>query len=276
VAVSRTGTSTDRIMTSPDGINWTIRTSTADNNWHGVTYGNGLFVAVSSTGTGNRIMTSGKSLESLIQPNNIYQGGMNIFGNVGIGTTTPTKPLTVLGDTLIKKTSTTSLDIQNDGGTSAFAINTSTNTATGEATTKTGAENKILVDNVPVKVTPTFTTGTYVLNTEFSQVYRIGKLLYFNLRVEVTKITTAGTGDIALQLPGYVISSTFRGNAFLIRANNISTTNDQIYAVPLSATPNTNFVFFKNNFADAVGTKLKYTDLVVGSILSLTGTIILA
>jgi predicted RecA/RadA family phage recombinase len=45
-------------MTSPDGIAWTIRTSAADNDWSAVTYGNGLFVAVASTGTGNRVMTS--------------------------------------------------------------------------------------------------------------------------------------------------------------------------------------------------------------------------
>ena len=45
-------------MTSADGITWTSRTSAADNNWHSVTYGNGLFVAVSGSGTGNRVMTS--------------------------------------------------------------------------------------------------------------------------------------------------------------------------------------------------------------------------
>jgi hypothetical protein len=47
-------------MTSPDGITWTIRTSAADNNWIGVAYGNGLFVAVALSGTGNRVMTSGE------------------------------------------------------------------------------------------------------------------------------------------------------------------------------------------------------------------------
>ena len=46
-------------MTSPDGITWTSRTSAADNDWRSVTYGNGLFVAVSTTGSGNRVMTSG-------------------------------------------------------------------------------------------------------------------------------------------------------------------------------------------------------------------------
>ena len=40
------------------GTSWTIRTSAANNNWYSVTYGNGLFVAVASTGTGNRVMTS--------------------------------------------------------------------------------------------------------------------------------------------------------------------------------------------------------------------------
>ena len=41
-----------------DGVTWTSRTSAVDNNWSSVTYGNGLFVAVSTTGTGNRVMTS--------------------------------------------------------------------------------------------------------------------------------------------------------------------------------------------------------------------------
>ena len=45
-------------MTSPDGITWTARLSAADNDWQSVTYGNGLFVAVANSGTGNRVMTS--------------------------------------------------------------------------------------------------------------------------------------------------------------------------------------------------------------------------
>ena len=48
----------NRVMTSPDGITWTLRTSAALNEWMSVTYGNGLFVAVARTGTGNRVMTS--------------------------------------------------------------------------------------------------------------------------------------------------------------------------------------------------------------------------
>jgi hypothetical protein len=37
---------------------WTSRTSAIDNDWRSVTYGNGLFVAVGASGTGNRVMTS--------------------------------------------------------------------------------------------------------------------------------------------------------------------------------------------------------------------------
>jgi predicted RecA/RadA family phage recombinase len=57
VAVSTTGIG-NRVMTSPDGITWTSRTSAADNSWNCVAFGNGLFVAVASTGTGDRVMTS--------------------------------------------------------------------------------------------------------------------------------------------------------------------------------------------------------------------------
>jgi predicted RecA/RadA family phage recombinase len=49
------------VVASParaDGIEWTIRTSAADNNWRSVAYGDGLWVAVASSGSGNRVMTS--------------------------------------------------------------------------------------------------------------------------------------------------------------------------------------------------------------------------
>ena len=43
------------IITSPDGINWTTRTSGTSNNLQGITYGNGLFVVVGASGN---ILTS--------------------------------------------------------------------------------------------------------------------------------------------------------------------------------------------------------------------------
>jgi len=57
VAVAYSGTG-NRVMTSPDGLTWTIRTSAADNDWKSIVYGNGLFVAVAGSGAGNRVMTS--------------------------------------------------------------------------------------------------------------------------------------------------------------------------------------------------------------------------
>jgi hypothetical protein len=47
-------------MTSPDGVNWTLRASAADNSWRSVCWAReiGLFAAVAATGTGNRVMTS--------------------------------------------------------------------------------------------------------------------------------------------------------------------------------------------------------------------------
>jgi hypothetical protein len=48
------------VMTSPDGINWTTRTASANNLWYSVTWAPelSLFVAVAASGTGNRVMTS--------------------------------------------------------------------------------------------------------------------------------------------------------------------------------------------------------------------------
>jgi parallel beta-helix repeat protein len=40
------------------GITWTARTNPVDNLWNSVTYGNGMYVAVAGTGTGDRVMTS--------------------------------------------------------------------------------------------------------------------------------------------------------------------------------------------------------------------------
>ncbi|MEZ4195127.1 MAG: hypothetical protein R3B53_01885 [Candidatus Paceibacterota bacterium] len=82
VAVSNDG-SGNRVMTSPDGITWKTRsTSGIDKSYLGVTYGSGIFVAVASTGSGQDVMTSGKVDYSVLAHNNIYQGGMSVFGNL--------------------------------------------------------------------------------------------------------------------------------------------------------------------------------------------------
>jgi hypothetical protein len=68
VAVSNEGNN-NRIITSPDGINWTVRVSPIDNNWTSVCWSQQLtlLVAVSNSGTGNRIMTSSDGINWTIQ-----------------------------------------------------------------------------------------------------------------------------------------------------------------------------------------------------------------
>ena len=59
-----------RVMTSPDGINWSSRTaSVTTNTWRAVTFGNNKFVAVagSGTGTNDRVMTSSNGINWVTQ-----------------------------------------------------------------------------------------------------------------------------------------------------------------------------------------------------------------
>lgn len=58
VAVGYDSANAPQVMTSPDGIYWTGRSSANTNQWFAVTFGNGLFVSVAASGTGNRVMTS--------------------------------------------------------------------------------------------------------------------------------------------------------------------------------------------------------------------------
>jgi uncharacterized membrane protein len=69
-------------VTYAPGVNWTSRTSAADNSWFDVTYGNGTFVAVAQSGTGNRVMTSSDGITWTARTSaadNIWTGV--IYGN---------------------------------------------------------------------------------------------------------------------------------------------------------------------------------------------------
>ena len=63
VAVGDSGTRTgtgNRVMTSPDGLSWSVRSSAADLGWGSICWApqRGQFVAVSNSGSGNRVMLS--------------------------------------------------------------------------------------------------------------------------------------------------------------------------------------------------------------------------
>ena len=140
-------------MTSPDGVNWTSRTSAADNSWRGITYGNGLFVAVAFTGTGNRVMTSPDGITWTIRTSpvdNTWEG--IVYGNgqfVSVADTgdsyrvmtsgkqelmsvsnnnTYQGGITVYGSSVIKSdvNSTTAFQIQNAAGTNVVNVDTTT------------------------------------------------------------------------------------------------------------------------------------------------------
>ncbi|NDB64003.1 MAG: hypothetical protein EB170_09130, partial [Nitrosopumilaceae archaeon] len=57
-AFTYTSSNTNVATIALPGIDWTIRNSAVDNSWNSVVIGNGLWVAVSYTGSGNRVMTS--------------------------------------------------------------------------------------------------------------------------------------------------------------------------------------------------------------------------
>ncbi len=111
VAVNDNSGTGNRVMTSPDGINWTSRTSAADNDWTSIVYGNGMFVVAGNSASSDGVMTSGQPETSTVSNNNIYQGGMTVYG-----------------DTLHKSdaNSTTAFQIQNAAGAQLFSVDTST------------------------------------------------------------------------------------------------------------------------------------------------------
>ena len=62
-ATNATGTATQAFLLTVSApvsgpLTWTSRSAGANNSWNSVTYGSGIFVAVSSSGSGSRVMTS--------------------------------------------------------------------------------------------------------------------------------------------------------------------------------------------------------------------------
>lgn len=57
VTTAASGTTTEQVLTSSDAITWVVQQASAASVWRGLTYGNGLFVAVGSAPAG-QVMTS--------------------------------------------------------------------------------------------------------------------------------------------------------------------------------------------------------------------------
>ena len=140
-------------MTSPDGVTWTARTAAGnDDSWHSVTYGNGLFVAVSNFT--DAVMTSGKQDQILTVNNNIYQGGMSVMGAFNIGTTTATNPFTLVS------ASGTSLLVIDTFGRLVLGSTTNANIFLngGSATTSVRDSNSVAIGNQSLIYTSTTST----------------------------------------------------------------------------------------------------------------------
>lgn len=79
-AVANNGTGTNRVMTSPDGINWTMRQAAAASSWYSVAWSPqlGLFCAVATNGSGTVIMTSPDGITWTGQTAPAYNGWIGV------------------------------------------------------------------------------------------------------------------------------------------------------------------------------------------------------
>ena len=113
VAVSIIGGLSQKVATSPNGINWTAQTTPLTNNgWTMVTYANGLFVAVSYDGEPTtRVMTSPDGINWTIRTTNpvndwrAVTSGNNIL--IAVGTSfgnAMTAPVLTYGNLLVNAT----------------------------------------------------------------------------------------------------------------------------------------------------------------------------
>ena len=70
VAVAQDGgvDDTDQVMTSGDGVVWTLSNATPENYWTGVAYGGGVFAAVALTNTTEQVMISYTPTVSSVSP----------------------------------------------------------------------------------------------------------------------------------------------------------------------------------------------------------------
>jgi hypothetical protein len=201
VAVSSTPNSTQAIMTSPDGLTWTLQTTPAGKTFSRITYGGGLFVVVGSQNvvSTSQIMTSPDGITWTVQTHpscNLasiaYGNGIYVVINQGSGGSASTND-----DTLVSS----------DGITwvlNASAVPSETNFRQihfydGYFITSGILESNILysTDGITWSTTPTSTSGTWrgvawASSGPVAGLYVLGSTT-FGLKEKSTSITTPFT-----------------------------------------------------------------------------------
>jgi hypothetical protein len=210
-------------MTSYDGLTWTARTSAADNNWTSVTYGNGIFVAVANSGTGNRVMTSPDGITWNTQTSaadnswtSVTYTSFNIFvavANSGTGNRVMTSP-----DGITWNTQTSAAD--NNWDSVSYSTGEAMNTLVAVANSGTG--NRVMTSyklgsdsytqNTPNSnwSSVTYGNGMFVAVASSSQV----SVMTTSGSVSIEASTTAATstfvtpGESATSFSAIVLAST--------------------------------------------------------------------
>jgi hypothetical protein len=175
VAFDQTPISTGNVMTSPDGINWTIRSGASASGWNNVCYGNGVFVAVSLTTTStSNTMTSGKINTPITPTNNIYNGGMIINGGLVVtGKIANTKTtVTVAGAATTFAIASNVAVVTGDAGGNTIA--TITGGVSGQVLILIFIDNKVTITDDASKTANTINLSaafTSAVNTTLTLVY---------------------------------------------------------------------------------------------------------
>jgi predicted RecA/RadA family phage recombinase len=190
-------------MTSSDGITWTSRTSAANNDWESITYGNNLFVAVSTTGTGNRVMTSSDGItwtsRTSAANNNWYSVtyGNNLF--VAVSTTGTGNRVMTSSDGITWTSRTSAADINWESityGNGLFVAVASS--GTGNRVMTSPSAPTITNFSIPSKIfgDAPFTITAPTSNSTGSFSYTSSNTLVATIFENIITILSAGTSDI--------------------------------------------------------------------------------
>jgi hypothetical protein len=160
-------------------------------------------------------MTSGKPDYTVTSTNNIYQGGMSIFDNVGIGTASPTNKLTVIGDVNATANVTTPTLCLSGNCQSAWPAypgggwtNTSTLVSLSNSQNNVSA-NTLYIDNSNGRIGVGTLTPNYKLEIASTEkALNVSNLLFVN--------GTSGNVGIGTINPGHLLHINSTSNAWTV------------------------------------------------------------